>query len=51
MHVHPICLNVFSYIVVHYRLVVYLLNNFISFCTARVPCYREVVYEFKYLKL
>jgi len=51
MHAHPICLNVFSYIVMHYRLVVCSLNNFISLCTARMPYYREVVYKFKYLKL
>jgi len=51
MHVYSIYSNVFSYIVMHYRPVVYLLNNFISFYTARVPYYRGVVYKFKYLKL
>jgi len=51
MYAHPIYLNVFSYIVVHYRLVVCLLNNFISLCTARMPYYRGVVYKFEYLKL
>jgi len=51
MHAHPICLNVFLYIVVHRRPVVCLLNNFINFRMARVPCYRGVVYKFEYLKL
>jgi len=50
MHTYSACLNVFLYIVVHYRLVVCLLNNFISFRTARVPYYRGVIYEFEYLK-
>ena len=35
----------------HYRLVVYLLNNFISLYMARISYYRGVVYKFKYLKL
>jgi len=51
MHAHPICLNVFSYVVVHYRPVVYLLYNLISLYTARIPYYRGVVYKSKYLKL
>jgi len=51
IHVYPVCLNVFLYIVVYYRLVVYLLNDFISLCTARISYYRGVIYEFKYLKL
>jgi len=51
MHVRSAGLNVFSYIVVHYRLVVYLLNNLISLRMARMSCYRGIVYKFKYLKL
>jgi len=51
MYIHPICLNVFSYIVMYYRLVVCLLNNFIGLYTARIPYYREVIYKIKYLKL
>jgi len=51
MHAHPICLNIFLYIVVHYRLVVYSLNNLIGLRTARMPYYKGVVYEIKYLKL
>jgi len=51
MHAYPIYLNVFLYIVIYYRPVVYLLNNFISLCMARMPYYRRVVYKFKYLKL
>jgi len=51
MHVYSACLNVFLYIVVYCRLVVYLLNNLISLYTARMPCYRGVVYKSKYLKL
>jgi len=51
MHAYSACLNVFSYIVVHYRLVVYLLNNLISLRTARMPYYRGVVYKSEYLKL
>jgi len=50
MHIYPIYLNVFLYIVVHYRLVVYLLNNLISLYIARMPYYRGVVYKFKYFK-
>jgi len=51
MHAYPIYLNVFLYVVIYYRLVVYLLNNFISLYIARVPFYRGVIYKFKYLKL
>jgi len=51
MYAHPVYLNVFLYIVVHYRLVVYLLNNLIGLCTARMPYYRGVIYKIKYLKL
>jgi len=51
MHAHSVGLNVFSYIVVHYRPVVYSLNNLISLRTARMFCYRGIVYKFKYLKL
>jgi len=51
MHARFIGSNVFLYIVVHYRLVVYLLNNFISLYTARMSCYRGIVYKFEYLKL
>jgi len=51
MYAYPICLNIFLYIVVYYRLAVYLLNNFISLYIARMTYYRGVVYEFKYLKL
>jgi len=51
MYIRPIYLNVFLYIVVHYRLVICLLNNLISLYTARMPYYRGVVYKIKYLKL
>jgi len=51
MHVYPIYSNIFPYIVVHYRLVIYLLNNLIGLYIARISCYRGVVYKFKYLKL
>jgi len=50
-HVYPVCSNVFPYIVVYYRLVIYLLNNLIGLCIARMSYYRGVVYKFKYLKL
>jgi len=50
-YVYPACLNIFLYIVVHYRLVIYSLNNLISLYMARIFYYREVVYKFKYLKL
>jgi len=43
--------NVFLYIVVHYRPVVYSLNNLISLRTARISYYRGIIYEFEYLKL
>jgi len=51
MYVRSAGSNVFSYIVVHCRPVVYLLNNLISLRTARMSCYRGIIYEFKYLKL
>jgi len=51
MHIHPAYLNVFLYIVIYYRPVVYLLNNLISLYIARIPYYRGVIYKFKYLKL
>jgi len=51
MHVHPVYLNVFPYIVMHCRLVIYLLNDLIGLRTARMSYYKGVVYKFKYLKL
>jgi len=51
MHAHSIYLNIFLYIVVHYKLVIYLLNNLIGFYMARMPYYKGVIYKFKYLKL
>jgi hypothetical protein len=51
IYVYPIYLNIFLYIVVHYRLVIYLLNNLIGLYIARMSYYRGVVYKFKYLKL
>jgi len=48
---HPVYLNVFLYIVVYYRLIIYLLNDLISLYMARMSCYRGVVYKLKYLKL
>jgi len=51
MHAYSVCLNVFLYVVIHYRLVIYLLNDLIGLRTARMSCYRGVVYKFKYLKL
>ena len=50
-YVYSIYLNIFLYIVVYYRLVVYLLNDLISFYMARISYYRGVIYKFKYLKL
>jgi len=35
----------------YYRPVIYLLDNLIGLYIARVPYYRGIVYEFKYLKL
>jgi len=51
MYIYPIYLNIFLYVVIYYKPVVYLLNNFISLYIAKVPYYRGVVYKFKYLKL
>jgi len=51
MHAHFTGSNVFSYIVVYYRLVVCSLNNLISLRTARMSYYRGIVYKFEYLKL
>ena len=47
---HSAYLDILLYIVIHYRLVVYLLNYFICHYTARMSCYRKVIYKFKYLK-
>jgi len=44
-------LNIFLYIVVHYRPIIYLLNNPISLYIARMSYYKRVIYKFKYLKL
>ena len=44
-------LNILLYIVVHYRLVIYLLDYLIYLYIARIFCYRRVIYKFKYLKL
>jgi len=51
MHAYPIYLNVFLYIVVHYKLVIYLLNNFINLYMARVFYYKGIIYKLKYFKL
>jgi len=51
MYVHPACLNVFLYVVIYYRPVVYLLNNLIGLYMARMPRYRGVIYKIEYLKL
>jgi len=50
-YVYSVCLNVFLYVVVYYRLVICLLNDLISLYMARMSCYRGVIYEFEYLKL
>jgi len=51
MFIYSIYLNVFLYVVIYYRLAVYLLNNLISLYTARISYYRGIVYKFEYLKL
>jgi len=51
MHVYSIYLNVFLYVVVYYKLVIYLLNNLISLYIVRMPYYQKIVYKIKYLKL
>jgi len=51
MYIHSACSNVFLYIVMHYRPVIYSLNNLISLYTAKMFYYRGIIYEFKYLKL
>jgi hypothetical protein len=50
LYTYSTYLNIFLYVVMHYRLVVYLLNNLISLRVARISCYRKVVYKFEYLK-
>jgi len=35
----------------HYRLIIYLLDNLIGPYIARIPYYRGIVYKFEYLKL
>jgi len=51
IHVYSIYLNVFLYIAIYYKLVIYSLNNLIGLYTARMPYYRGIIYKFKYLKL
>jgi hypothetical protein len=46
-----IYLDIFLYIVIHYRPVICSLNYFIYFYMARMSCYRRVINKFKYLKL
>jgi hypothetical protein len=50
-YVYSIYSNIFLYIVMHYRLVIRLLNNLIGLYIARISYYRGIVYKFKYLKL
>jgi len=51
VYIYPIYLNIFLYIVVYYRPVIYLLNDLISLYIARMSYYKGVIYKFKYLKL
>ena len=51
MDIYSVYLNILLYIVVHYRLVIYLLDYLIYFYMARMSYYRTVIYKFKYLKL
>ena len=51
IYIYPIYLNIFPYIVVYYRLVIYLLNNLIGLRISRMSYYRGIIYNFKYLKL
>ena len=44
-------INILSHIVVHYRLIIYLLDYFIYLYTAKISYYKRVIYKFKYLKL
>jgi hypothetical protein len=50
MYIYPIYSNIFSYIVIYYRLVIRSLNNLIGLYMARMSYYRGVVYKFKYFK-
>ena len=50
INIHSAYLNIFLYIVVHYRLVIYLLDYLIYLYTARIFYYRRVIYKFKYLE-
>jgi len=51
MYTHSAYLNIFLYVVMHYRPVICLLDNLISLYIARMSYYRGIVYKFKYLKL
>ena len=51
MDTRSVYLNIFLYIVIYYKLVIYVLNNFIGFYIARIFYYEEIIYKFKYFKL
>ena len=50
-NVRSVCLDIFLYIVIYYRLVIRLLYYLICLYTARMSYYKRVIYKFKYLKL
>ena len=51
MDTHSAYLDILLHIVVYYGPVIYLLDYFIYLHTARIFCYRRVIYKFRYLKL
>ena len=51
MNARSVRLDIFLYIVVHYKPVICLLNYLIRLYAAKISCYRRVIYKFKYLKL
>ena len=50
MNIYSVHLDIFLYIIIYYRLIIYLLNYFIYFYMARMSYYRKIVYKFKYFK-
>ena len=50
MDIYFICLNILPHIVIYYGPVIRLLNYLICLYTARMSCYKKIIYKFKYLK-
>ena len=51
MDIYSVYLNILPHIVVHYRLVIRLLDYLIYLYTVKISYYKRVIYKFEYFKL